>query len=195
MWLQTTVPKFLLRKLLLETFVKDSRNRMLPKTYQGKVPLKTTISKCCSKNYRSKRLSHNPCASRKARQKSCPRTMDGTPEVGNRRNNPLLEKTGPRGRGRLAEPRKPGSRQRKMEEPYQKKKSRNDEMGEANERVDKKCHKNNRTKILSRKLPLETFIKIMRDKMLPKILTVLLKATLLEICTKNYRSKRSSKDV
>ena len=54
MLLKTTVPKVLLRKLPLETFVKGSRSRMLPKKYRGKVPLKTTISECCSKNYHSK---------------------------------------------------------------------------------------------------------------------------------------------
>ena len=82
---------------------------------------------------------HTPHAPRKTRQKSGPRTMDGTPEVGNRgkrRNHSLLEKTGPGGRGRLTEPRKPDSRQGKMEEPYQENKSGNDGMGEANERVE-----------------------------------------------------------
>ena len=73
---------------------------------------------------------------RKAPQKSGPRTMDGTPEVDHRnkrRNLPLLEKTGPGGMGRLAEPRAPDSRLGKIEEPYQK--NRNDAMGE-NERVE-----------------------------------------------------------
>ena len=62
--------------------------------------------------------------------------MDGTPEVDHRnkrRNLPLLEKTGPGGMGRLAEPRAPDSRLGKIEEPYQK--NRNDAMGE-NERVE-----------------------------------------------------------
>ena len=77
---------------------------------------------------------HTPDAPLKARNKSGPRTMDETPEVGNRKkrgNHPLLEKAGPGGRGRLAEPRKPDSRQGKMEQ-----KNRNDGMGETKERVE-----------------------------------------------------------
>ena len=45
------------RKLPLETFVKRFRERKLRKTCRENVPLKATLSKCCSKKYRTKRPS------------------------------------------------------------------------------------------------------------------------------------------
>ena len=127
------------KKLPLKMLVKNSCNRMRLKKYQENVPLKTTPSNSCSNNCRSKRLSKIPVA-KSCRKKYYEKVSLKTTELKCCSENCRSKR----------------SSKLSVAECCQKNVPR------------KSATKNNSTKLLLRKLPLETVVEYIHSGLLPK---------------------------